>query len=38
MATPKPRTVNAAHRSAWASMPTVTGQGSIFNGVEKKTL
>ncbi len=37
-ATPKPNTVSATHRSAWASMPTATGQGSMFNGVEKKTL
>ena len=37
-ATPKPNTLSATHRSAWASMPTATGQGSMFNGVEKKTL
>ena len=32
----RPRMVSAAHRSAWASMPTATGQGNIFNGMEKK--
>ncbi len=37
-ATPQPNTLSATHRSAWASMPTATGQGSMFNGVEKKTL
>ena len=38
VAAPAPSTVSAAHRRAWAAMPTATGQGSMFMGVEKKTL
>ena len=34
----RPSSVSANHRSAWASMPTATGQTSIGNGVEKKML
>src|SRR5215472_1890681 len=30
--------VSATHLRAWATAPTATGQGSIFRGVEKKTL
>jgi hypothetical protein len=33
-----PRMASAPHLSAWASMPTATGQGSICSGVEKKML
>src|SRR5215469_18072177 len=32
------KTVSATHLRAWATMPTTTGQVSIFSGVEKKTL
>jgi hypothetical protein len=35
---PKPNRLSATHRIAWASIPTATGQGSMFNGVEKKML
>ena len=37
-AAPSPNTASATHRRAWASMPTATGQGSMFSGVEKNTL
>jgi hypothetical protein len=35
-ATPNPNTVSVAQRSAWATMPTTTGRGTMFSGVEKK--
>src|SRR5260370_31248010 len=35
VATPTPSCVIAAHRKAWANMPTPTGHGSILSGVEK---
>ena len=38
VAAPAPSRVSAAHRRAWAAMPTATGQASMFRGVEKKTL
>jgi len=34
----KPNRVSAAHRKAWANMPTATGHGNMRSGVEKKTL
>jgi len=34
----KPNRVSAAHRKAWANMPTATGHGNMRGGVEKKTL
>src|SRR5271168_4999136 len=33
-----PSMASATHRSAWATMPTATGQASIYSGVEKKTV
>ncbi len=33
-----PNAAIATHLNAWASMPTATGQGSMWSGVEKKTL
>src|SRR5262249_26515917 len=33
-----PRAVSTIHLSAWATVPTTTGQGSILRGEEKKTL
>src|SRR5262249_669132 len=33
-----PSPVRTTHLRAWATVPTATGQGSIFRGEEKKTL
>src|SRR5215469_568940 len=33
-----PSVVSTNHLRAWATAPTITGQTSIFGGVEKKTL
>src|SRR4029077_5518389 len=33
-----PSAVSATHLRAWATVPTATGQGSIFRGEEKKIL
>src|SRR5215510_10279615 len=33
-----PKTLSAVHLTAWATMPTATGQQSIRRGVEKKML
>ena len=38
VAAPKPSYVMAIQRKAWANMPTATGHGSIWSGVEKNTL
>ena len=33
---PAPQTANSIHRSAWATIPTAIGIGSIRHGMEKK--
>jgi hypothetical protein len=34
----EPSTASDHHLRAWASVPTATGQASMWSGVEKKTL